>query len=31
MELGWTFIRVEWRDLFREQELKTRLLQVLGR
>ncbi|MEQ4518817.1 type IV toxin-antitoxin system AbiEi family antitoxin domain-containing protein [Pseudarthrobacter sp. B907] len=31
MELGWKFIRVEWRDLFREQELKTRLLRVLGR
>lgn len=31
MELGWRFIRVEWRDLFREHELKTRLLQVLGR
>ena len=29
MELGWKFIRIEWRDLFRERELKARLLRVL--
>lgn len=30
MELGWKFIRLEWRDLFREQELKARLLRLLA-
>ena len=29
MEAGWRFIRVEWRDLFREQEFKSRILQAL--
>ncbi len=28
-EMGWTIIRIEWKDLFREQELKARLLRVL--
>ncbi|MET3810175.1 hypothetical protein [Arthrobacter sp. UYEF3] len=31
MELGWKFVRIEWRDLFRERELKARLLEALGR
>lgn len=30
-EEGWFFIRVEWRDLFREQELKNRILAALRR
>ncbi|MBT2531229.1 hypothetical protein J7E83_03635 [Arthrobacter sp. ISL-48] len=29
MEEGWRFLRVEWKDLFREQEFKNRLLRVL--
>ncbi|MGO4252908.1 type IV toxin-antitoxin system AbiEi family antitoxin domain-containing protein [Paenarthrobacter sp. TAF1] len=29
MELGWTFIRVRWRDLHREQEFKMRVLRAL--
>ncbi|MCB5282915.1 hypothetical protein BJQ89_02678 [Arthrobacter sp. ES1] len=29
MELGWKVVRVEWRDLFRESEFKTRLLRAL--
>lgn len=29
MELGWTFIRVRWRDLYREQEFKMRVLRAL--
>jgi len=30
-ELGWTFIRIQWRDLFREKEFKMRVLRVLNR
>lgn len=30
-EDGWTFVRVKWRDLFREQEFKTRILTALRR
>lgn len=29
MALGWTFIRVEWKHLFREQEFKMTVLQAL--
>ncbi|WP_427129362.1 type IV toxin-antitoxin system AbiEi family antitoxin domain-containing protein [Pseudarthrobacter sp. S9] len=29
VELGWRVVRIEWRDLFREREFKTRLLEVL--
>jgi len=29
-EDGWTVIRIEWKDLFREQEFRNRLLQALG-
>ncbi|OFI38749.1 hypothetical protein BIU82_17520 [Arthrobacter sp. SW1] len=29
-EDGWFFIRLRWRDLFREQEFKTRILRALG-
>lgn len=29
MELGWKFIRVQWRDLFREQQFKMRVLRAL--
>ncbi|MGO4588081.1 type IV toxin-antitoxin system AbiEi family antitoxin domain-containing protein [Paenarthrobacter sp. 2TAF44] len=29
MELGWKFIRITWRDLFREQEFKLRVLRTL--
>ncbi|MFP3460647.1 type IV toxin-antitoxin system AbiEi family antitoxin domain-containing protein [Arthrobacter globiformis] len=29
MEQGWSFIRIEWKDLFREQEFKYRLLRAL--
>lgn len=29
--LGWTFIRIEWKHLFREQEFKNRVLQALRR
>jgi|SRR5919205_1321098 very-short-patch-repair endonuclease len=29
MEQDWTFVRVEWKDLFREQEFKYRLLRAL--
>lgn len=29
MEEGWTFIRIKWQDLFREQEFKMRVLQAL--
>ena len=28
-EEGWRFVRVEWKDLFREQEFKNRLLHAL--
>lgn len=31
MEQGWTFIRVEWRDLFNEVEFKYRVLRALSR
>jgi predicted transcriptional regulator of viral defense system len=31
MEQGWTFIRVEWKDLFNETEFKYRVLQALNR
>ncbi|WP_427173504.1 type IV toxin-antitoxin system AbiEi family antitoxin domain-containing protein [Arthrobacter sp. 92] len=31
MEEGWRFLRIEWRDLFREQIFKERLLQALAR
>jgi hypothetical protein len=30
-EDGWTFVRIEWKDLFREQEFKNRLLLALRR
>ena len=29
-EEGWRFVRVEWKDLFREQEFKSRLLRALA-
>jgi very-short-patch-repair endonuclease len=29
-EDGWLFVRVEWKDLFREQEFKTRVLRALA-
>lgn len=29
-EDGWLFLRVEWKDLFREQEFKNRVLRVLS-
>ncbi|MFF2314755.1 hypothetical protein ACFVTE_00625 [Arthrobacter sp. NPDC058097] len=29
MEQGWIFVRAEWKDLFREQEFKYRLLRAL--
>ncbi|MDI2034653.1 type IV toxin-antitoxin system AbiEi family antitoxin domain-containing protein [Paenarthrobacter nitroguajacolicus] len=29
IELGWTFIRIKWRDLHREQEFKMRVLRAL--
>ena len=31
MEQGWTFIRIEWKDLFNETEFKYRVLRALGR
>lgn len=31
MEDGWRFVRVEWKDLFLEQEFKSRLLGALAR
>lgn len=31
VELGWTFLRIEWADLFREAELKERILAHLRR
>ena len=31
MEQGWTFIRVEWKDLFNEVEFKYRVLRALNR
>jgi very-short-patch-repair endonuclease len=31
MEQGWTFLRIEWKDLFNEVEFKYRVLQALGR
>lgn len=31
MEQGWTFLRVEWKDLFNEADFKYRVLQALGR
>lgn len=30
MEQGWTFLRVEWKDLFNEADFKYRVLQALG-
>lgn len=30
-EEGWRFVRVEWKDLFREQEFKNRILRALAR
>lgn len=30
-EDGWHFVRIEWKDLFREQEFKNRLLRALNR
>jgi very-short-patch-repair endonuclease len=30
-EDGWHFIRVEWKDLFREEEFKNRILTALRR
>jgi hypothetical protein len=30
VEEGWRFVRVEWKDLFREQEFKHRLLHALA-
>jgi hypothetical protein len=29
MDVGWTFIRVEWKHLFREHEFKMRVLRAL--
>jgi very-short-patch-repair endonuclease len=29
MEQGWTFVRIEWKDLFQEREFKYRLLRAL--
>ncbi|WP_347108675.1 hypothetical protein AAHB33_17630 [Paenarthrobacter sp. S56] len=29
MELGWKFLRVQWRDLFQEQQFKMRVLRAL--
>lgn len=29
-EEGWLFVRVEWKDLFREQEFKSRVLRALA-
>lgn len=29
-EEGWLFVRVEWKDLFREQEFKSRLMRALA-
>ncbi|MDR6686582.1 very-short-patch-repair endonuclease [Arthrobacter sp. 1088] len=29
MELGWTFVRIQWRDLFQEQDFKIRVLRAL--
>ncbi|WP_427134175.1 type IV toxin-antitoxin system AbiEi family antitoxin domain-containing protein [Pseudarthrobacter sp. S9] len=31
MEQGWTFIRIEWKDLFNEVDFKYRVLRALGR
>jgi hypothetical protein len=31
MEEGWTFIRIEWKDLFNEAEFKYRVLRALNR
>lgn len=31
MEQGWTFIRIEWKDLFNEVEFKYRVLRALSR
>lgn len=30
-EMGWTFLRIEWADLFKEQEFKARVLRALRR
>lgn len=30
-EAGWQFVRIEWKDLFREHEFKERLLRALAR
>ncbi|MDQ0822852.1 very-short-patch-repair endonuclease [Arthrobacter sp. V4I6] len=30
MEMGWRFLRIEWKDLFREEEFKNRLLRALA-
>ncbi len=31
MEMGWRFLRIEWKDLFNEVEFKYRVLQALNR
>ncbi|GAB3551323.1 hypothetical protein GCM10027404_20230 [Arthrobacter tumbae] len=31
MEQGWTFIRIEWKDLFDEARLKDRILGAIQR
>ena len=31
MEEGWTFIRIEWKDLFDEADLKKRILDAIIR
>jgi very-short-patch-repair endonuclease len=31
MEMGWTFLRIEWKDLFNEVEFKYRVLRALNR
>jgi very-short-patch-repair endonuclease len=31
MELGWTFVRIEWKDLFNEVEFKYRIVRALNR
>lgn len=31
MEQGWTFLRIEWKDLFNEVEFKYRVLRALGK
>jgi very-short-patch-repair endonuclease len=29
-EMGWTVLRIEWKDLFHEQELKARIVAALA-